>query len=96
MQLTKDILIKIGFQCDHPERPLCNFHLNSKTKPEYRIGISQQYKPFSNKLCYNVDCILCNDKGVIIKHSSLTDVETTEELQQLINLSKIDFIIENE
>lgn len=93
MELTKDILLKIGFNCDHPDWSLCNFYLYNKQKPEYKINVSILYKAYSNKLQFNVDCYLCNEKGNIIKQSSLTDVQTIEELQQIINLCNIDFNI---
>ena len=70
---------------------LTTFYIQNTEKPEWRISITKLYKPYSNKMMYNVDCWACNSNGIIIKRSSLTDVTTTLELQKIIDLCRIDY-----
>ena len=93
MEITNEILINKGFKSDNPKNVLTTFYIMNKTKPEWRISLSRQYLPYSNKLTYNCDCWLCNDKGVIIKRASLSDVNTLEDLSSLIKLCNIDYQI---
>lgn len=90
MVITNEILIKNGFETDHPERVLCKYKKHGKN-PEYLILIEQDYKSLSNELMYIVSCWITNDKGAIIKRSSLSNVKTIEELNDIIRLCNIDF-----
>lgn len=96
MELTNEILIKLGFKSDNPNNVLTTFYLNNTSKPEWRISITKVYKPYSNKLMFNVDCWLCNENGAIIKRSSLSDVTNINELQQIIDLCKIEYKLKRE
>ena len=93
MELTNDIILKSGFKSDNPNNALTTFYVTNSEKPEWRITITKLYKPYSNKLMYNVDCWLCNMNGSIIKRASLSDVTTTIELQKIIDLCNIDYKI---
>ena len=90
MVITKEILFKNGFKTDHPERVLCKYKKHGKN-PEYLILIEQDYKSMSNELTYNVSCWITDDKGAIKKRSSLSNVKTIEELNDIIQLCNIDF-----
>lgn len=91
MELTNDVLLNLGFKSDNPKNTLTTFYIQNTEKPEWRISITKLYKPYSNKMMYNVDCWACNSNGIIIKRSSLTDVTTTLELQKIIDLCRIDY-----
>ena len=95
MEITKELLIENGFKSNHPDYVITTFTLNNKIKPEWNISISKQYMPYTNKLTWNCDCWLCNDKGVIIKRGSLSDVNNTEDFNLLIKLCNIDFKLPN-
>lgn len=90
MELTKEKLIEMGFETNHPEHTLNKWYKKSQN-PEWRIMVEQDYLPLSNVLTFNVSCWSCNDKGAIIKRSSLSDVRTTEDLEMIINLCNIKF-----
>lgn len=90
MELTKEKLIESGFELDNPNCALNKWYAYSKN-PEWRIMINQDYLPLSNQLAYNVSCWSCNEKGAIVKRSSLSDVRTVEDLQEIIKLCNIDF-----
>ena len=96
MELTNDLLIKYGFKCDNINISCPRFYKKNENKPEWGISISKLYKPYSNKMTYNVDCWLCNNNGIIIKKSSLSDVTTNNELQQIIDLCKIEYKLKME
>lgn len=95
MEITKELLIENGFKSNHPDYVITTFTLNNKIKPEWNISISKQYMPYTNKLIWNCDCWLCNDKGVIIKRGSLSDVNNTEDFNLFIKLCNIDFKLPN-
>jgi len=95
MEITKELLIENGFKSNHPDYVITTFTLNNKIKPEWNISISKQYMPYTNKLTWNCDCWLCNDKGVIIKRGSLSDVNNTEDFNLFIKLCNIDFKLPN-
>jgi len=92
MEITKELLLNNGFVSDHPDYVITTFKLHNH-KPEWDISISRQYMPYTNKLIYNCDCWLCNDKGVIIKRSSLSNIIDTEEFNTLVKLCNIDYQI---
>ena len=89
MELTKDYLLEHGFNSNHPERVLCNIYKYHKEKPEWRINISQEFIPLSNKLSFNIDCWRCGNNGAIIKRASLHMVNTVEELNAIVDLCGI-------
>ena len=91
MEINKELLISKGFKSDHPNFAVTTFTLNNKIKPEWNISLSKQYLPYTNKLTWNCDCWLCNDKGVIIKRGSLSDINNVEDLNSLIKLCNIEF-----
>ena len=91
MEITKELLISKGFKSNHPDFVVTTFTLNNKIKPEWNISLAKQYLPYTNKLTWNCDCWLCNDKGVIIKRASLSDVNETGDFNSLVKLCKIDF-----
>lgn len=89
MELTKDYLINLGFETNHPEYTLNKWYKKSKN-PEWRVMVEQEYLPLSNVLSYNVSCWSCDDRGAIMKRASLSDVRTTEDLHEIINLCNIE------
>ena len=93
MEITNDLLKEKGFKCDNPKNIFTTYYIINKEKPEWRISLSRQYLPYTNKLTYNCDCWLCNDKGIIIKRASLSNINTIENLNTLIKLCNIDYQI---
>lgn len=91
MEITKELLISKGFKSKTPDFVITTFTLNNEQKPIWNISLSKQYLPYTNKLTWNCDCWLCNDKGVIIKRASLSDVNEIEDFNSLIKLCNIDF-----
>lgn len=89
-ELTNDYLIKHGFETNHPNRVLCHFYKTNNKNPEWRINIEQEYFPLSNRLVYNVNCWRCDEKGAIIKRSSVDYINTVEELNAVVSLCGID------
>lgn len=93
MILNREIILKIGFKTDHPERSLGNYELNEFGK--YKIYIISQYKPMSNTIEFNCDCNKLNNNGIVVKRGYLSAIKTTEELQKIIDLCEIDFKIDS-
>ena len=93
MNLTKDIISKIGFKSEHPERSLNNFELNEFGK--YHISLMFQYKPMSNSIEINCDCNKINSNGIVVKRAYLSNIKTVEELQKLFDLCEIEFKIDS-
>ena len=91
MEITKELLIENGFKSNHPDYVITTFILDNTIKPQWHISLSKQYLPYTNKLTWNCDCWLCNDKGVIIKRGSLSNINNTEDFNSLIKLCNIDF-----
>lgn len=91
MELTDEILIKNGFDNNHPERVLNKFYLHSKPSggPEYRIMVEKVYKPMTNILGYSVSAWKTNDKRVIVYRASCGIIDTVEDLQMCITLCHI-------
>lgn len=90
MQLTRDYLISEGFETNHPEYVLCKMYKHSKSNPEWRVSIEENYIPFSNKLAFDIDCWKCDESGTIVKRASVHFAETSEELESVIKLCNID------
>ena len=91
MEITKELLINKGFKSKYPDYTVTTFTLSSQNKPGWNISLSKQYLPYTNKLTWNCDCWLCNDKGIIIKSGSLSDINNIEDFNSLIKLCNIDF-----
>lgn len=90
-EITSELLISKGFKSNHPDYVITTFTLDNTIKPQWHISLSKQYLPYTNKLTWNCDCWLCNDKGVIVKRGSLSDVNNIEDFNNLIKLCNIDF-----
>ena len=90
-EITSELLVSKGFKSNHPDYVITTFTLDNTIKPQWHISLSKQYLPYTNKLTWNCDCWLCNDKGVIIKRGSLSDVNNIEDFNNLIKLCNIDF-----
>lgn len=93
MKLNQDIILKIGFNTNHPERILGTYELNKLGS--YKINIIVEFKPMISGITFNCDCNKLNSNGLIIKRAYLTNIETTEELQKLFELCEIDFKIDS-
>jgi len=91
MEITKELLINKGFISNHPDFAVTTFTLKNEQKPIWNISLSKQYLPYTNKLTWNCDCWLCNDKGLIIKKGALSDINNVEDFNSLIKLCNIDF-----
>ena len=90
-EITSELLVSKGFKSNHPDYVITTFTLDNTIKPQWHISLSKQYLPYTNKLTWNCDCWLCNDKGVIVKRGSLSDVNNIEDFNNLIKLCNIDF-----
>lgn len=90
-EITSELLISKGFKSNHPDYVITTFTLDNTIKPQWHISLSKQYLPYTNKLTWNCDCWLCNDKGVIVKRGSLSDVNNIVDFNNLIKLCNIDF-----
>lgn len=90
-EITSELLVSKGFKSNHPDYVITTFTLDNTIKPQWHISLSKQYLPYTNKLTWNCDCWLCNDKGVIVKRGSLSDVNNIVDFNNLIKLCNIDF-----
>ena len=91
MELTKEILIKNGFETDHPEKVLGKYKRHSKS-PESMIIIEQEYKPNTNELTFNVNCWISEGQNAAItRRTSMSYIKTIEDLNNIIKLCNIDF-----
>ena len=91
MELTKEVLIKNGFETDHPERVLGKYKRHTKS-PESMIIVEQEYKPYTNELTFNVNCWICEgNTSAITKRTSISYIKTIEDLNSIIKLCNIDF-----
>lgn len=90
-EITSELLVSKGFKSNHPDYVITTFTLDNTIKPQWHISLSKQYLPYTNKLTWNCDCWLCNDKGVIVKRGSLSDVNNIIDFNNLIKLCNIDF-----
>lgn len=91
MQLTKELLIELGFTSNHMEHILCTLFLSGT---DFRIEIKQEYLSSTNKLVFNAYIWKTSDKpikSIIYKRITMSNVETLENLQTLIDLCEIDY-----
>lgn len=91
MELTKDTLLNSGFKTNHEDRVLPTFYCYSSREDatDWRIMVTSEYLPLINVITFNCDITVCDAKGSITKHATLTDVRTSEELNTLISLCGI-------
>lgn len=90
MQLSNEYLVAHGFGANHPDRVLKKYYKHSMTKPEWRLSVTEEYIPMTNKLAYNIDAWRCAESGAIIKRASIHMAETVEELEGVTKLCGID------
>lgn len=93
MELTNDILVKNGFDNNHPERVLATFYYHTTDPVECHVAVEHTYQPGTNTLGYSVSTWKCNENGQIVKRGTLGTVFTVEDLQGLIDLCEIPLTI---
>lgn len=91
MELTIDYLKEKGFTTNHPERVLAKYFKSGNTPTQWRINVEQNYLPQSNQLMFDVFCWTTNESGQIIKRSSVSHINTVEDLNAIIEICNISF-----
>lgn len=91
-EITKEFLESKGFFSNHPERALGKYHLNNPKDCdyEYHITATQEYKPSTNKLCWNIDCWRSEEGISISRRSSVHYITDVDDLKKCIDLCDID------
>jgi len=94
MVITKELLEKLSFENNHPERVLATFHKRAKELPEWNVTLETTYITNSNELAFNVSAWKCNDKGVIVKRVQAGFIKTTEELNKILDVCEMPWEID--
>lgn len=93
MELTNEILIKNGFTDNHPERALHTYHLSMDEPSNSFIEVTEHLNSRTNQILCDVSAWNKCSGGTITRKISLTNINTTEQLQNAINMVEIDKII---